>query len=864
MYIHVHYYYCFNEVKFVQNLAARAALEASGAALTAPQIKTTLDYRIAVLSKRKIHLYEYSLTTRLFVEVKELSCPEGALTVQWYHGTILVATRREYCFIDVINERVLNVVPKEKANEKGLTLVVGKEFMITKESNGFFYGPDGSATLRNITFTAPPKLATYQFPFLVTVNAQCVDIHNLYNNTRIQSIGLNEIAMSQGLSLYAGEAPSLNSIFRQIAFSGVTSYGNSVLFFSPLPVDLIVQEMLKAGRCDEAINFFNYVASGQGDGVAMIDYESRLSHIRLEAGFMLLHSLQFPAAFSQLKQSRDCDPRAVIGLFPDLAVPSSPFYKETNNINTIIQRQLQGLTQEKLFETLVQAHMCLMDFLESRVWESDDVRMEVNTALIKLYVRYRPTEVVPLLKRSVVVQRPDPQQPPQQPTQSTANPGAAAAVSAPVAQKSQTEEVQGARALYHIAAIEPYLIEAQFWTALGLVYVQIGDVEKGLALWRQLGRGEIHDRMGQHENGVACSVETLRSVSDARLVFEYSKWIFEKDQAAATQIFIDAPRKPQLNNDEVLSFLVERGEEPLTDYLEYMVEKRGVTDERYITQLCGLHIQRVVAMCQILQQQPSRINPGEEGGILGTARKRLLTLLRSDLPYNPAALVPMVEQFDLCEEKIELFQKLGAHSRALQVILNDLSDYERAERYCLVPREDDERQVRFMELLALYISSPRQEHLVKLPSRGKPVIFSRKAIELINKYGRYLNFSAVVRVLPPELPLQSLLPFFGMGLQEHTHRLNDTLIMKSLVGGNNNDLRAKLSKAYQQFAKVEEYTRCAVCGEKIGTKVFYKYPNGVLVCFRCIKDKNVCPLTGRDFEKDPWPIDELNFTTSIQ
>ena len=48
---------------------------------------------------------------------------------------------------------------------------------------------------------------------------------------------------------------------------------------------------------------------------------------------------------------------------------------------------------------------------------------------------------------------------------------------------------------------------------------------------------------------------------------------------------------------------------------------------------------------------------------------------------------------------------------------------------------------------------------------------------------------------------------------------------------------------------------CRVCNVRIGTKVFGLYPNGILVCYRCMmrngKDAHhVCPVTKRDFSKE--------------
>lgn len=48
---------------------------------------------------------------------------------------------------------------------------------------------------------------------------------------------------------------------------------------------------------------------------------------------------------------------------------------------------------------------------------------------------------------------------------------------------------------------------------------------------------------------------------------------------------------------------------------------------------------------------------------------------------------------------------------------------------------------------------------------------------------------------------------------------------------------------------VTEERACRLCHARIGTKMSAVFPNGLLVCYKCLRkgDPHVCPVTGVDF-----------------
>lgn len=55
---------------------------------------------------------------------------------------------------------------------------------------------------------------------------------------------------------------------------------------------------------------------------------------------------------------------------------------------------------------------------------------------------------------------------------------------------------------------------------------------------------------------------------------------------------------------------------------------------------------------------------------------------------------------------------------------------------------------------------------------------------------------------------------------------------------------------------IDSSTKCGVCKIGIGDAMFVWYPNGIICHFKCRKSDSVCPVTGRDFKKNPWDYEK--------
>ena len=137
-------------------------------------------------------------------------------------------------------------------------------------------------------------------------------------------------------------------------------------------------------------------------------------------------------------------------------------------------------------------------------------------------------------------------------------------------------------------------------------------------------------------------------------------------------------------------------------------------------------------------------------------------------------------------------------------------------------------------------------------TRPRPALYA-EAVRLLSSTGASLNPLRVLEALSDAMPMPlATRPWRGCSGSASTGR------------GRSRSSRAspdnEVSVAHRRVARLSEHVEmtedraCRVCNVRIGTKVFGLYPNGVLVCYRCMMRrgedaKHVCPVTGRDSEE---------------
>ena len=119
----------------------------------------------------------------------------------------------------------------------------------------------------------------------------------------------------------------------------------------------------------------------------------------------------------------------------------------------------------------------------------------------------------------------------------------------------------------------------------------------------------------------------------------------------------------------------------------------------------------------------------------------------------------------------------------------------------------------------------------------------------MTKYSSYLGTPRALALLPSDLPLDKLKGYMKSVLRDTASKRRNAQVVHHLVRSENRQLHAQLVKVQSEPIRIAADRICDFCQKRLGTTVFARYPNGVVIHLKCMKDKNVCPVTGVRFNQ---------------
>lgn len=123
-------------------------------------------------------------------------------------------------------------------------------------------------------------------------------------------------------------------------------------------------------------------------------------------------------------------------------------------------------------------------------------------------------------------------------------------------------------------------------------------------------------------------------------------------------------------------------------------------------------------------------------------------------------------------------------------------------------------------------------------------------LALLGAHPDKVDTSCALELLPGTMPLSALADWLQRSLRTLQQGERIAQIERNLRKTDSLAVRAQLGEARRQAVAIEPETPCAVCGKRIGTTVFARYPNGVVVHFVCSDDNlHACPVTREDFRR---------------
>ncbi|EGG25028.1 prespore-specific protein [Cavenderia fasciculata] len=124
-------------------------------------------------------------------------------------------------------------------------------------------------------------------------------------------------------------------------------------------------------------------------------------------------------------------------------------------------------------------------------------------------------------------------------------------------------------------------------------------------------------------------------------------------------------------------------------------------------------------------------------------------------------------------------------------------------------------------------------------------------IEFLNKYYNEMDPIKVMSLLPSNTLLSSLEYYLSMSFNHSISSQRETKIVKNLQRSQNLNIKIEHQTVCSGSIHMGLDRNCPVCNKQIGDKVFAYFPNGVITHFKCFQSTHICPVTAKNFKKNP-------------
>ncbi|KNC53916.1 uncharacterized protein AMSG_09555 [Thecamonas trahens ATCC 50062] len=807
--------------------------------------------KLVAVTKKRAYVYEFSTTIGDYVPVKEFAgLPGPVLSIAWYGDTLALGYKREISAISVKSGITTTLCSREVAptsltsitadaaamtsamlttlnpfasSSSGATAstssllmapVPGVGLILVVHNNmGVCYNLDGSLSGHTVTWSQPPSAVAVAWPNLIGLHDGLVEVRSVEDAAIHQTLSLPE-------ATHIGSTGSVLTLFS----------GARVWLGLKISFEAQLAELIRARRFDDAIMLFQIRVPAS---VPTRDKQMQLLYENI--AFQALVDANYERAFQFFALST-VDARDLLHVFDMLPQSQARYESRTRPLHAI-QRKLSAQAPHK-------AHPLLVAFLEDQRTVAARgepleplVAQAVDTALLRLYISKSPHKLRPLLTGANAVLVDD----------------ARAALRAAIDTRTRTG---------------PY-------DALAALEASVGNYTEALEVWATIVAGECID---PSSGGARPAIDVLASLeggSDAswELIAKFAPALLQADTFAALDVFVSPTRSVPLDHDSVLAFLAKF--EPLpwhalqAAYLAHMVSAYHVAHEQYHTRLVNIYVDSVAACRDPVQAaamaEACTAHPGAPACSEAALRARLLGALE-ELPfYDVDLILERVKDIGgLTTELVALYRKVGHHNAALRVLVHDETDDAGALAYCAAIHEvyvHEKAQAErlgvplstlgvvasdvWMALLAAYLTPPE----------GTPAPRARaleaQVVALLSSHGVHFPPSQVLDLLPPSMPVARIGDYLVTALRRKVAAQRRAAVSAALNRSVHMQVALAAAKARAPRSVVNHETLCSVCHKRLGSNVFARYPNEVVVHLKCCRDPHICPVTGVDFRPRP-------------
>eukprot|EP00761_Pharyngomonas_kirbyi_P000691 gb/GECH01000691.1/.p1 GENE.gb/GECH01000691.1/~~gb/GECH01000691.1/.p1 ORF type:complete len:893 (+),score=200.11 gb/GECH01000691.1/:1-2679(+) len=753
--------------------------------------------------KKKLVLLQYNTARGSFEYVKDLFSPERARSVSWSGDKLCVGYSKEYTLISTDDGNLKELFPTGRSQSPASVVIPSNsEVVLARDTVGVAVDYDGKPTLYTgcaLNWSETPQRLAFVYPYIIGVMDSYVEIKAWRRDSNVgKRFSQISDALTQTFHLPDIRAHSSSNFvdFDQdvVLFAGATSgaiflaSSNNLYALSLLPFEEQVEQLKRNNRHEESL----YVCRLVEDTPLQLT-SWRVDSIIMSYAFSLFSERKYQDAMERFEETT-ADPRMIILLCPGLMSSKSnysiPLPIDTQHIINDPQERKKAI--EAMISFLASRRKTVDD-MDSLTADEQDIQDCVDTALLKAYLLCREHLVETFLKRKTYCNLDD---------------------------------------------AEAALKTSEKYKELKLLYQMRGLHRKALDLLKTMGMNDEEPLAG-----VSHTVKYLQDLGPEHsdLIIEYSEWVLKHDANQGLEIFTS--QNCQLDVSRVLEHLKKlggiKGLELRISYLQQVIAMREEDHEDLNNHLISLYLKFVIREKDESKKRDMRV--------------KLLEFLNSERKYNAGKMLTKFPTEDLYEEQAILLSRINSHEKALSIYVDKIESPERAEQYCMeqVNKNASDAEETFIALLRIYLEPLEAEGYVEQSGVDAEVEEERlkAAITLLERHFNHIDTARALELLPRSVPVQRLQQFLEAVLRANNMKRHELQVQKNLMRAENQQVWEQSVYERSRRVRIGPRSLCPVCGKHLGKHMFAVYPNGTTVHFACRKNKNVCPVTGKDFSK---------------
>nr|CAG8434698.1 7037_t:CDS:10 [Entrophospora candida] len=838
--------------------------------------------KICAIKKRSINIF--SLNNNC-VEEENIQLPDGAITACQYGQHLLVADNYQYNLINLRAKHLDNLMTYiDSRNDRNSPIGADIFKPIVTTTIGQFVLSNGDPVRGILQWTSFPRAIGVDYPYVVALlRNNTIEIHNIIDQKLVQTVTLRTkaktISTGPGIKVQPSEmykrlklenriigrnkktpSESGNSKVINKESDNITSSLNdnksevntieqnelltseptrliisgvdSVIALAATPLILQADYLLDSNRFEEALSLAEQAMNTTTPEITRnrrINYE--INYIYQKSGYIFLGETLLDDAFSSFEKGKT-DPRILIQLFPDLEdiIGDDEVVQVFSGIGSLlddfgsfeeIDIETASATQGLRKTLITNAKENLQKYL-SKYREQFDLKaiskdekkilQAVDNALVRLFIENNSDKLLNSL-------------------------------------------LEGPN-YCDLGLSEQILINKKKSYSLLLLYQKNNEFQKALELWHSL-LSEKNPKI-DYATGLEKMVDLLGKLDDKDLVMKYASWIMKKDEILGAKI---------------------AGCIGLKMYLEYLVTKRKSKEESHHTELVLLYIDEInksiktdegKIINEFSQQSKDTTKtflsfllsqPIED--LISQERAKLIAFLQTSTQYNLDKILNKLLEVEILKAELAIiYGKLSEHEKALNLLINDLRDYNGAEIYCIYGGN----------MIGIINKSSKKKQADKIIKEDKNVLTRRKSlflmllnvylengnemvdriISLLNKQAIYLDLIEVLSLLPEYWSIEMFNEFLVKSIRKDYHEYREGQILKSIC------------HAYQEIGPIviTQNVKCTICKDYISGSDFLRKTNSDLVHLKCENpnnendnNNNLQQINGNENNK---PADPLN------